>query len=162
MFGDFTIQTDEKCISDTDNRSRKVWLLLAYLIFNRDRIVKPHELQSLLWSESENEQNSPGALKTLFYRLRMELDHLWEGAGKQLVLYRNGGYIWNNEFPLELDCERFDRLYGEISSSALPMLEKTIELLSLYRGNFLARYSMEFWVTPNTVYFHNAYISLIY
>lgn len=35
MFGGFTITMDEKAMSDSDNRSRKAWSLLSYLIIKR-------------------------------------------------------------------------------------------------------------------------------
>ena len=95
MFGDFTVTYDGVTVSDSDNRSKKLWLLLAYLLYNRDRVLKQNELIELLWSESERGANPTGALKTLFYRLRAELDKLFDGAGKQLIVSRNNGYIWN-------------------------------------------------------------------
>ena len=49
MFGEFSIQIGSQRISDSDNRSRKVWLLLAYLICRRGRTVSRKELISLLW-----------------------------------------------------------------------------------------------------------------
>ena len=35
MFGGFTITMDEKAMCDSDNRSRKAWSLLSYLIIKR-------------------------------------------------------------------------------------------------------------------------------
>ena len=32
MLGEFSITLNEKAITDTTNRSKKVWLLLAYMI----------------------------------------------------------------------------------------------------------------------------------
>ena len=92
MFGDFTIKSDDKIVSDTENRSRKLWFSLAYLIYNRHRVVKPNELIDVLWGENERGANSVGALKTLFYRARSVLDTLWDGAGKQLILNQSAIY----------------------------------------------------------------------
>ena len=85
-FGEFSITYEDRRVSDSDNRSRKVWPLLAYLICHRNRLLKQHELIDLLWGESEQGVNPAGALKTLFYRVRSELDKLWPGAGKQLIV----------------------------------------------------------------------------
>ena len=92
MFGEFSIKAEGASVCDSDNRSKKVWSLLSYIIFHRNSTIKAGELQALLWSDDEREMNSPGALKTLLYRARADLDKLWEGAGKQLILYRNNGY----------------------------------------------------------------------
>lgn len=158
-FGEFSISTENARVCDSDNRSKKVWVLLAYIIYHRNRVVKNNELMELLWSENERELNSPGALKTLFYRVRAELDKLWDGAGKQLILYRNNGYIWNDEFPIETDYEAVDKLDKKISLSDGDTLEDSIELLRLYQGEFLSRFASELWIIPITTYYHNVYTS---
>ena len=37
MFGKFSIRKGDQEINDNDNRSKKVWLLLAYMIYCRSR-----------------------------------------------------------------------------------------------------------------------------
>lgn len=44
MLGKFAIRCGDRVIADDDDRSRKVWLLLAYLIFNRSRTFSQQEL----------------------------------------------------------------------------------------------------------------------
>ena len=39
MFGNFSIRKGEQEINDNDNRSKKVWLLLAYMIYCRSRSI---------------------------------------------------------------------------------------------------------------------------
>lgn len=159
MFGAFSINAGDVCVCDTDNRSKKVWSLLAYIIFHRNSTLKASALQALLWSDNEREMNSPGALKTLLYRARAELDKLWDGAGKQLILYRNNGYSWNNDFAVETDYDEYDRLEKLISQKDEKMLEYSVALLELYQGEFLARLNSELWVMPLSTYYHNSYIS---
>jgi DNA-binding SARP family transcriptional activator len=160
MFGEFSISTDTTSVSDSDNRSKKPWLLLAYLLCHRDRVVKTNELLDLLWSESERDLNSAGALKTLFYRVRSDLDKLWDGEGKQLILYRNNGYIWNEQIPIALDFEEFNSLCKKLSTQENEdSLDLTIQLLSIYKGEFLSRFSSELWVIPIATHYHNTYIS---
>lgn len=158
MFGDFTITYDGVTVSDSDNRSKKLWLLLAYLLYNRGRALKQNELIELLWSEDERGANPTGALKTLFYRLRAELDKLYDGAGKQLIVSRNNGYIWNGDFEVDLDCERFDELGKAISERGDDAIEETVSMLRLHGGEFLMRLKDEFWVIPIATYYHNEYI----
>ena len=62
MLGNFSIQSGGQEISDSDNRSRKVWLLLAYMIYCRDRPVSQEELVGLLWGEEEGSSNPLNAL----------------------------------------------------------------------------------------------------
>ena len=159
MFGEFSIKGENTSVCDSDNRSKKVWSLLAYIIFHRNSTIKAGELQALLWSDNEREMNSPGALKTLLYRARTELDKLWDGAGKQLILYRNNGYMWNDNFGIESDYEEYDRLEKLILQRDENFLDNSVALLKLYQGEFLSRLNSELWVMPITTYYHNSYIS---
>ena len=60
MLGEFSIRLNDREVTDSDNRSRKVWLLLAYMIYCRNRFISPDELVSLLWSEEESSSNTLG------------------------------------------------------------------------------------------------------
>ena len=51
MFGGFTITMDEKAMSDSDNRSRKAWSLLSYLIIKRGGDVSINELFHAIWQD---------------------------------------------------------------------------------------------------------------
>ena len=44
MFGTFSLRAGDAWIDDSANRSHKVWLLLAYLIYHRHRTVTQEEL----------------------------------------------------------------------------------------------------------------------
>ncbi len=158
-FGEFSINTDGKTISDSDNRSRKVWVLLAYMICNRNRIIKQSELVNLLWRENEQGVNPSGALKTLFYRVRTELDKLWQGAGRQLILCQGDGYLWNSEYAPVTDYETFDSLNDEYKAGGTEDIDVSLKIIELYRGGFLSRMAEEMWVIPNATYYHNTYLS---
>jgi DNA-binding SARP family transcriptional activator len=157
MFGTFEIVNCDKILS-VNNRSKKVWSLVAYLIYHRNRVVKQSELIDLIWGDSDKSINSTGALKTLLYRARTELDGIWEGAGKQLIVCSGDGYCWNKEYAVESDFEKFDRLALQIDGADL---ELCIEALKLYRGDFLDKMSSELWVMPITVYYHNIFIECV-
>ena len=49
MLGEFSLSLGRETINDSDNRSRKVWLLLAYMIYFRNRTISQEELIDLLW-----------------------------------------------------------------------------------------------------------------
>ena len=98
MFGTFSLRWNGLEISDTDNRMKKIWLLLAYLIYRRAP-VSQEELTALLWENEEDRGNPAGALKTMFYRARTLLNKLGDNAGQTLILRQEGGYVWNPEVP---------------------------------------------------------------
>lgn len=158
MFGDFTIAHGDKMVSNTGNRTRKVWMLIAYLIYHRNRVVKQKELVDKIWGDTDGEGNPFGALKTLLHRARAELDNLWEGAGKSLIVCRGDGYCWNTDYLLNVDCDIFEKiLSGEDERS----LDEIIEALSLYKGDFMEKLSSELWIMPIASYYRNVYIECL-
>ena len=162
MLGEFTISTAEQQLSDSDNRSRKVWTLLAYMICHRKRVISPDELLSLLWSDSSNASNPNGALKTIFHRARATLDRLWPQAGHELIIRKEGGYAWNNDIPVTVDIDLFDEMcQSEISSDSPQQLQMALDALKLYKGDFLSRMSSETWIIPISVYYHNRYVQTL-
>jgi len=60
MFGKFSLKAGSVQISSGDNRSRKLWLLLAYILCHRERIIPRKELINLLWGDesSNNPENA--------------------------------------------------------------------------------------------------------
>ena len=162
MLGGFSVRMKEQEISDSDNRSRKVWLLLAYMIYCRNRSIPPEELVSLLWSEEEGSSNPLNALKTMLHRVRATLNQLDSGAGHDLIVRRGGSYAWNDSVPFFFDVDEFERLCkAGASGDEEEKLERYLQALALYRGDFLSKLSSEPWVVPIAAYFHNLYVQTV-
>ena len=157
MFGTFSLRWNGLEISDTDNRMKKIWLLLAYLIYRRAP-VSQEELTALLWENEEDRGNPAGALKTMFYRARTLLNKLGDNAGQTLILRQEGGYVWNPEVPTVLDTDEFDALCQSYLQSDGQPPEAGIRALELYQGGFLAKLSTESWTIPIAAYFHQLYL----
>lgn len=144
MLGGFTIRREDAEVS-VNQRSRKLCLLLACLIQARSRPVPYSELAGLLWKE-------PGAgslnmLKAVLHRARACLDQLEEGAGRELLLSREGCCQWNPEAPLTLDAEEFVRLCQEGGQAGGEEQRLTLwrSALELYQGDFLPGLSAHPW-----------------
>lgn len=162
MLGEFQLSTGKAQIHDGINRSRKIWLLLAYMIYHRNRLIPPQELIDFLWGEEETSANPGNALKAMFHRLRNMLDELSPGMGKELILHRGGTYLWNNDIPLTLDMEEFDRLYEKGSSlEGEARLRYWRDAVELYNGNFLEKMSAEPWVAPIAARYASLYIETV-
>lgn len=157
MFGNFSLQMDDVKISANDNRSKKIWILLAYLLYRRDRVVSRRELIQLLWGDTEI-SNPENTLKITFYRLRTLLNQLWPSAGHELILFQESGYRWNPSIPLLIDTDRFDTLYSQNESDKEKRLSLLLEILYLYEDDFLNSFSSESWVIPIAAHYHNLYI----
>ncbi len=158
MLGSFSIGLGDKKIDDSGNRSRKVWLLLAYMIYYRSRPIAQEELIGLLWGEEESSANPANALKTMFHRVRTMLDQLGESAGHDLIVRRRGGYAWNPETSVHFDVEEFEQLCRAGAAEAEEdRLKRYLGAIELYQGDFLTKLSAEPWVVPIAAYFHNLY-----
>ena len=159
--GEFSFSAGGNKISDSDNRTKKVWLILGYLICHRGRVISQKKLIELLWGEESNSSNPENALRITFHRARTMLDKLWPNAGRELILYKEGGYIWNDQIPFSLDCDRFDRLCQLKTENTEARLRACMEALALYQGDFLEKLSSETWVIPVSTHFHNLYVSAV-
>lgn len=163
MLGSFSIEYGGHCVDDQSNRMRKVWLLLAYLIYNRSRRITQEHYQSLLQGDSDEAADPNGRIKALFYRARTMLNQVCAGAGQSWIIRKNGTYAWNTEIPLTLDAEEFEALCkkaasAETEDSRLVLLQQA---LTLYQGDFLPKLNMESWVMPLTAYYHQMYLDAV-
>ena len=157
MLGSFTLSCNDQRISDQDNRSRKVWMLIAYLIYHRRRVVPQEELIELLWTEDQQGNNPVGALKAMVHRARNTLDALWPSAGMELILHQASSYTWSKTIPCDVDIDRFEALC-KAADDGREGPECAVSALRLYRGSFLPHMSSETWVIPIAAYYHNFYI----
>lgn len=160
MLGGFSIACNDRCISDQDNRSKKVWALIAYLIYHRRRAVPQEELIELLWGEEQQCSNPSGSLKAMIHRARITLDALWPSAGMELILHQSSSYTWSKNIPCDVDIDHFEEL-GKAASNDQDVSENAVSALQLYRGSFLPNMSSDTWVIPVSAYYHNYYIRLL-
>lgn len=160
MLGAFTLCAGDRLISDENNRSRKVWALLAHLICHRGTAISQKKLIELLWGDNPASANPENTLRITLHRLRTQLDTLWPSAGKELILHTKNGYSWNPQASITLDIDRFEQLFQLQDVPSDRRLEACLEALSLYRGEFLERHATESWIIPVTTHFHNLYVLL--
>lgn len=157
--GELSIRAGDQIISDNDNRTRKIWLLLGYLISQRGRIVSQKKLIELLWGDEPSVSNPENSLRITFHRARSLLNQLWPTAGRELILYRDNGYSWNFQIETWLDHEEFDRLCNLKTDDEEEKLNACLAALELYRGDFLEKQSSQVWVIPISTHFHNLFVS---
>lgn len=163
MLGTLSITWNGQSITEKDSRSRKTWLLLAYLIHERSRHIKQQEIIRLLWDEKEEQTNPQGSLKTALHRLRSMLNKLNESAGHQLILRQDSSYAWNPQYELEYDVEIFETLYRETIAAQEDdiRLAHCLQAVRLYQGDFLPLLSQEPWVQQISAKYHAMYLELV-
>ena len=67
MLGGFSLSTPSARVSDGDNRSKKVWLFLAYMIYRRGQSIGVQDYIDLLWGSEDGGSNPANALKTILH-----------------------------------------------------------------------------------------------
>lgn len=159
MLGQFTLRYGDRTISDSDDRSRRVWSLLAYMLYNHGRSFAQEELIHLYWSNSEKSADPGNALKSIFHRIRTALDKLQPGLGRLLIRRKAGRYFWNNVIPLSLDIEDFEAHFhaAEAAGDDDVRLAEYQAALALYAGDPLPRMTDEIWTIPIVAYYHSLY-----
>ena len=159
MLGQFTLRYGDRTISDSDDRSRRVWSLLAYMLYNHGRSFAQEELIHLYWSNGEKSADPGNALKSVFHRIRTALDKLQPGLGRLLIRRKAGRYFWNNVMPLSLDIEDFEAHFhaAEAAGDDDVRLAEYQAALALYAGDPLPRMTDEIWTIPIVAYYHSLY-----
>lgn len=159
MLGQFTLRYGDRTISDSDDRSRRVWSLLAYMLYNHGRSFAQEELIHLYWSNNEKSADPGNALKSIFHRIRTALDKLQPGLGRLLIRRKAGRYFWNNAMPLSLDIEDFEAHFhaAEAAGDDDVRLAEYQAALALYAGDPLPRVTDEIWTIPIVAYYHSLY-----
>lgn len=162
LLGDCELRFGDIKVVENTRRASKNWLLLAYLICNRDRVIEPEEITNRLWDD-ENDERTKGALKTTIWRVRQLIQPISEALGQELIIRKGNAYGWNPDIPVEVDTEQFEMLYrtacqAEDEETGLQALR---EALPLYKGEFLKKFSTEGWVEPLTAYYYNLYLDAV-
>ncbi len=87
MLGEFTLRYGENVISDQEGRSKKLWLLIEYLVTFRGKEISQNDLIDLLWPDDSN-GNPANTLKTLVHRARTMVAGLEYENTKNIIIYR--------------------------------------------------------------------------
>ncbi|MBQ6798750.1 MAG: winged helix-turn-helix domain-containing protein [Oscillospiraceae bacterium] len=159
MFGTFSLSYAGRTISCSESRSKLLWNMLAYLVCHRGEFVSAEELSAVIW-KSEKNGNPSSAMRTAIHRARQMLSELVDDPSVQLLISKNGGYLWNPEVETVVDTDEFDRLAVSLSGSS-DDLEAGLAALELYEGKFLPMQSSELWVMPVQAYYQNVFTAIV-
>ena len=162
MFGNFSIRQnnadDEVAVlSKLGGRSRRLWILIAYLIVNREKGVSASELIDLLWPDVDT-SNPQTRLQNNISRARVVLDNGSFDDSKDLIRFEDGLYWWAPGRQTILDVDIFEkavRSFGpDIDESRI---DYALELCDLYQGDFLAQATDETWCTNLNIYYRSLF-----
>ncbi|HEX3027025.1 MAG TPA: BTAD domain-containing putative transcriptional regulator [Clostridia bacterium] len=144
MFGEFTVKTGGRVLTDRFGRAKRIRNLLEYLIANRNGDSSQEKLIEVLWGDTEC-RDPANALKNLVYRLR---NLMGTPDGMDYIIFRHNTYAWNNELPCVVDIEEFKKAWeqGRRAEGESEKLKAFYRAAELYQGEFLPGSSMQDWV----------------
>ena len=134
---------------------RKVLSFLQYLIVNHTRHISSDELIRQFWTE--NSSNPANSLKNMIFKIRSLLKEICPGQ-ENLLVTRQGCYVWNSAADLRLDVEEFAQLCQKArKQSGEEYMETLLKAMSLYRGGFLSGNDDD-WTVPLRRYYQILYL----
>ena len=164
MLGKFALREEgmtQPCVVSLTGRSRRLWILVAYLILHRDRGIPAQELIDLLWPDAAG-GNPMSTLQNNASRARSALAELGFSDAKRLIVCEDGFYRWAPDRETEVDSDTFEGLARHALCQKTPQegLPPALEAVKLYEGDFLAESAMEFWCGSINTYYRSLYIRL--
>ena len=159
MLGGFSITLGNQAVTENDGRTKKIWMLIEYLLANRKKDISQEKLIEVLWEGEEGCEAPFNALKNLVYRARKVLARLSDEKLEYIKFNRNT-YSWNNDIPCVVDIEEFERNWSKASQ---PEAEKDARIshynaaIALYEGDFLPKSSYSSWVVAKNAYYMSVY-----
>lgn len=164
MFGNFSIRqndADEEVavLSKLGGRSRRLWILIAYLIINRENGVSGSELIDLLWPDVDT-SNPQTRLQNNISRARAVLDNGSFDDSKDLIRFEDGLYWWAPGRETVLDVDVFEKAVRSLGTEIPPdKIDYALEVCDLYQGDFLAQATDEAWCTNLNIYYRSLFTS---
>ena len=160
--GKFSLTVGRVTVSETINRSNRIWNLLAYMLIHRDKPVTQAELIEAIWPEDDS-SNPGNTLKTLIYRVRSMLSEAF-GEKFQLITSQRGAYSLNKAYEYILDIDEYEKI---VEAAAKPDISDDDRLVyyeracNLYGGDYIPRLSTEMWVIPLSMHYHTLHLNLV-
>lgn len=149
MLGKFTIDgpgLPRARVISLSARSRRLWVLVVYLILNRERGVPAQELIDWLWPGTGG-QNPTSTLQNNISRSRNALGELGLEDGKRLIYNNAGTYFWAPDRQTVVDWEVFTQQAQAALNcpTRAQAMDLAVEAARLYTGDFLPECAGEPW-----------------
>ncbi|MBC8560542.1 BTAD domain-containing putative transcriptional regulator [Fumia xinanensis] len=160
LLGGFRIIYKGNEISDASVRTKKAWMLIQYLIANRNNAISVDRLVSDIWGQEES-RDPLNVLKNLVYRARNILKELCPDEDTEFILYSRDSYCWNGSIPWQVDTEKFEECIHRAESAGYDNDKITAyyDAFCLYRGEFLPKSAYCDWVLRKSTYYATLFIT---
>jgi two-component SAPR family response regulator len=99
------------------------------------------------------------------YRYRKTLEEKGIDELKDSVISNTGSYQWNPDVPCQIDVFEFETLYEKVKNMDIndaDRIKLATDAMNLYTADLLTVADETSWVIPNSVYYHDLYLSNIF
>jgi len=164
-FGKFYIKHGDEVISQSSNRSKRMWELFKYFLSHRGKVFFPEAILEKMWPD--NNYSDPNlVMRALIFRLRQALNSKKEPASLAVnIVFSQGCYGWEDKTDYWLDADEFEKLVSEAEALLGQDQETAISLyrqaVALYNGEYLPELSYSEWLEPLRTYYHELYLSAV-
>lgn len=155
MLGKFEIAVDGRPALAGMARSRKIQLLVQYLLLQYGRPATHAELTAALWGNAGDADMSLRAVMHRFRTMAAKEDPALESC----ILTERGAYVWNTELDCEVDVFTIRRLAEQVNAEKDPAVRADLyrRIIGQYGGRLLPDSAGEPWVERQRVWLHNLY-----
>lgn len=155
MLGKFEIAVDGRPALAGMAQSRKIQLLVQYLLLQYGRPATHAELTAALWG---NAGDADMSLRAVMHRFRT-MAAKEDAALETCILTERGAYVWNTELDCEVDVFTIRRLAEQVSAEKDPAMRADLyrRIIGQYGGRLLPDSAGEPWVERQRVWLHNLY-----
>lgn len=163
MFGEFSISINRNQITGLTGRTKRVWMLIEYLLANREQAVPIDTIIEAIWEK--NECSDPkNALKNLVYRARELLKEIYDNKNVEYIERTLGTYRWNPSLRCAVDSEQFVALWKQGNDPLCPEVDRIDayeRAIALYRGEFLTKSLYSNWAVSLASYYSTIYLNCV-
>ena len=164
--GKFYIKHGDTIISESSNRSKRMWEIFKFLLSNREKSYFPEVILEKLWPD--NEYSDPNlVMRSQIFRLRQALGN---GGDKPSladnIIFHQGCYSWAEKTSYYLDVNELEASVSEAGRALEDDSEKAIKLyrkaIAIYKGMYLPELSFSEWIEPLRSYYHDIYLDCLF
>ncbi|MBM6717485.1 hypothetical protein H6B15_12545 [Gemmiger formicilis] len=155
LLGKFEITLDGRPVLAGMAQSRKIQLLVQYLLLQYGRPATHGELTTALWGNAGDADMSLRAVMHRFRIMAAKEDPILENC----ILTGRGTYMWNTALDCEVDIFTIRRLAEQAAAEPDADIRAGLyrDIIARYTGRLLPDSAGEPWVERQRVWLHNLY-----
>jgi len=163
MLGNCTVTYEGQTLRDVDSvRENLSWNLLEYLVWNRERSIRPEELAAAF--DAPAGEMSGNTCRVRLHRSRTLLEKVGLGHVRNgLLLYRKACISLNPQYSIESDTEQVEADYASLFDEKLSetdKLSRAMHAISQYEGKFLQNAQEQPWIVTLREHYNRLFAEL--